>query len=142
MTFTLGAPPTATWEVVKPKRIQRRRTKGWRMPEDAIYVGRPTRWGNTVALHGRTTAIRVGDVYDWPTISTYFEGSNVEFLIVNGLVTITPELAVAMFRLDIANWNHDTRTRWLAPLRGRDLVCWCRLDQPCHADVLLELANA
>ena len=30
---------------------------------------------------------------------------------------------------------------WLAPLRGRDLACWCPLDQPCHADVLLELAN-
>ena len=32
--------------IAKPKRIQRRRTKGWRMPEGAIYVGRPTKWGN------------------------------------------------------------------------------------------------
>jgi len=30
---------------------------------------------------------------------------------------------------------------WLEPLRGKDLACWCPLDQPCHADVLLELAN-
>ena len=29
-----------------PKRIQRKRTKGWRMPEGAVYVGRPSRWGN------------------------------------------------------------------------------------------------
>jgi len=29
-----------------PKRIQRKRTKGWRMPKGAIYVGRPTVWGN------------------------------------------------------------------------------------------------
>ncbi len=29
----------------------------------------------------------------------------------------------------------------LAELRGHDLACWCPLDQPCHADVLLELAN-
>lgn len=28
-----------------------------------------------------------------------------------------------------------------AELAGRDLACWCRLDRPCHADVLLELAN-
>lgn len=28
-----------------------------------------------------------------------------------------------------------------AELRGRNLACWCRLDQPCHADVLLEIAN-
>jgi hypothetical protein len=27
-------------------------------------------------------------------------------------------------------------------LRGKDLACWCRLDQACHADVLLKLANA
>lgn len=30
---------------------------------------------------------------------------------------------------------------WLEPLRGKDLCCWCKMDQPCHADVLLELAN-
>jgi hypothetical protein len=29
-----------------------------------------------------------------------------------------------------------------AELRGKSLACWCPLDQPCHADVLLELANA
>lgn len=29
-----------------PKRIQRKRSKGWRMPEGAVYVGRPTKWGN------------------------------------------------------------------------------------------------
>jgi hypothetical protein len=26
-------------------------------------------------------------------------------------------------------------------LRGKDLACWCSLDKPCHADVLLEIAN-
>jgi Domain of unknown function (DUF4326) len=26
-------------------------------------------------------------------------------------------------------------------LGGRDLACWCSLDRPCHADILLELAN-
>jgi hypothetical protein len=30
----------------------------------------------------------------------------------------------------------------LPELRGRDLACWCPLDEPCHADVLLEVANA
>ena len=33
-----------------PKRIQRRRTKGWRMPAGAVYVGRPTKWGNPFAI--------------------------------------------------------------------------------------------
>jgi hypothetical protein len=30
----------------------------------------------------------------------------------------------------------------LPELRGRDLACWCPLDEPCHADVLLEIVNA
>jgi hypothetical protein len=43
-----------------PKRIQRKRTKGWKMPEGAVYVGRPTRWGNPypVEVFGREEAIR------------------------------------------------------------------------------------
>ncbi len=43
-----------------PKRIQMRRTKGWRKPENAIYVGRPTRWGNPYSVEefGRDEAIR------------------------------------------------------------------------------------
>jgi hypothetical protein len=28
------------------KRIQRKRVRGWRMPPNTVYVGRPTRWGN------------------------------------------------------------------------------------------------
>lgn len=31
--------------------------------------------------------------------------------------------------------------QWLAPLRGRDLACWCGPGRPCHADILLRLAN-
>ena len=102
------------------------------MPEGAIYVGRPSRWGNLA---------RVGEVVEGAAFGT----------------TISAATAVALFRDELLNWNHDTRTRWLAPLRGHDLACWCPLCedhadglplgvecakcQPCHADVLLELAN-
>jgi hypothetical protein len=30
----------------------------------------------------------------------------------------------------------------VSELSGKNLACWCRLDEPCHADVLLEYANA
>ena len=33
-----------------PVRIQRKRTRGWRMPEGAVYVGRPTLWGNPYTM--------------------------------------------------------------------------------------------
>lgn len=71
--------------MTKPSRIQRKRTKGWRMPPDAVYVGRPTKWGNPFDI-----AIMIESINE---------------------------------------------------LRGKDLACWCPLDRPCHADVLLELAN-
>jgi hypothetical protein len=32
------------------KRIQRKRTKGWRMPEGVVYVGRPSKWGNPLPM--------------------------------------------------------------------------------------------
>jgi hypothetical protein len=47
---------------------------------------------------------------------------------------------VAVFRV-WAEWLLVGEPAWLEPLRGRDLVCWCPRDAPCHADVLLELAN-
>jgi hypothetical protein len=34
-----------------------------------------------------------------------------------------------------------TLEEFLAPLRGRDLACWCALDAPCHADILMREAN-
>ena len=44
---------------MKPKRIQRKRTKGWRMPANTIYVGRPSKWGNPFKthLHGAQMAV-------------------------------------------------------------------------------------
>ena len=89
-----------------PERIQRRRTLGWRMPEDAVYVGRPTPWGNPYGA--------IGHDAEW-AVARYRE-----------YLAARPDLA-------------ETARR---ELRGRDLACWCDLDQPCHADVLLEVANA
>lgn len=47
------------------------------------------------------------------------------------------QTAVDLFRETIPHWHDDVRKH----LRGKDLACWCPLDQPCHADVLLEIAN-
>ena len=96
------------------KRIQRKRTKGWRMPEGAVYVGRPSRWGNQFR-----TDDDLGLSLRWDR-----------------------ETVVELHRLWItAPWMETSLPYLLAPLRLRDLVCWCPLDQPCHADVLLEMAN-
>lgn len=104
------------------KRIQRQRTRGWRMPEGAVYVGRRSRWGSPFHV-GQPFSRHLIRRYPW----------------LDGRL---------MSRADTVVWFQSWlryRLAWDAeftePLRGKDLVCWCPLDQPCHADVLLELAN-
>jgi hypothetical protein len=103
---------------MSPRRIQRKRSKGWRMPEGAVYVGRPSKWGNPFLAKGiecsRSAAVEA-------------------FL---DMLTRAP---VGDGRWGQAGETvHDTIRRELA---GRDLACWCPLDAPCHADVLLKIAN-
>jgi hypothetical protein len=90
-----------------PTRIQRKRTKGWRMPANAVSVTRPGRWGNPfpiTAVRTRDECLRLFESY--ATIRLVYE----------------PD--------------------WLDPLRGKTLACWCRVGDPCHADMLLRWANA
>jgi len=86
------------------KRIQRKRTKGWRMPEDTIYVGRGSDYGN-------------------PHKVSYF-------------LTITQ--SVELFEKDLTTLITPVK---LAKLTGKNLVCWCKEDAICHADILLKYAN-
>ena len=46
-----------------PQRIQCRRTRGWRKPEGAVYVGRPSKWGNPFARAGYADRTRVVATY-------------------------------------------------------------------------------
>lgn len=108
-----------------PQRIQRKRSRGWKMPDGAVYVGRPTRWGNPY---------RVGD-------ESAFIGCNPVFNIDEE--PLTARDVAQLFRIAL---DHDqlavTSELVRAELAGRDLACWCPLDQPCHADVLIEVANS
>lgn len=102
-----------------PERVQLSRKAGFRLPPNTVSVARPTKWGNP---H------RVG---------TGFHECR------------TPQEAVDKFRLGfkmIADHGFTDSpvgrmARDLHELRGKNLACWCRLDQPCHAEVLLDLAN-
>ncbi len=102
-----------------PKRIQRKRTKGWRMPTGAIYVGRPTKWGNPC---------KVG----------MFKGYDAANAVRDYRLWIAREHSVRSYE---GVFGKPPSAAEIAELRGKDLACWCPLDQPCHADVLLELAN-
>jgi hypothetical protein len=96
----------------KPHRVQLSRKKGFRLPANTISVARPGKWGNP---H------RVG------------------YCSVCG-VWHTREEAIAELRAEIEG-NDIFQWRIRECLKGKNLACWCPLDQPCHADVLLEIAN-
>lgn len=119
----------------KPVRIQRKRAKGWRMPEGAVYVGRKTPWGNPYSVLGPYTYS--GQAQEkkeqWSVADSWFFDTKTE----------ATEFAVKAFRVWLT-LPQQSRLRELVKLglKGKDLACFCRLDQPCHADVLLELANA
>jgi hypothetical protein len=103
-----------------PGRIQLRRVRGWRKPEGAVVVSRPGRWGNP---------FRPGQELSYPFSEVY------------GPVVRDQAHAVEVF----ATYAR-TRTGYMFlaqhELRGKTLACWCKPADPCHADVLLEIANA
>lgn len=123
-----------------PKRLQIRRTKGWRKPVGAIYVGRPGKWGNPY---------RIGDVIADSALDTE-----------NHITVKDGQHAIRLFTADTLSdviGNPLAEALMAEELRGHDLACWCRLCPahedgkplgvecadcaPCHADVLLEVAN-
>lgn len=110
-----------------PRRIQRKRTSGWKMPRDTVYVGRPGPLGNP---------FKAGVHYDHQHAVDLFQ------------------LCVRRFPVqgaDINRWRDAGGSvaalvgiasgALLKDLRGKNLACWCALDQPCHAEILLMMAN-
>lgn len=98
------------------------------MPEGAVYVGRPGKWGNPFIVYAEEVVVH-DDGRDWYQ-SLESGGAR--------------KCAVDLYR----EWLPE-RLRYHAriELAGRDLACWCPLEDaqgnrvPCHADVLLEVAN-
>jgi hypothetical protein len=97
-----------------PQRVQLKRSAGWKMPANTVKVDRTTRWGNpfTIAECG-SAAIAVAQHGRWMRGEIGAPGG------------VEPPARDAL------------RTA----LGGRNLACWCALNGPCHADLLLILAN-
>lgn len=117
-----------------PERIQRKRTKGWKAPEGVVYVGRGSRWGNPFIVDEKAKV------------------SN-RTIAVSSFCALLKESG-AWSSIPTSKWPAGTIPRlWTTiedvkrELRGKDLMCWCPLVDkdgnraPCHADVLLRLAN-
>lgn len=114
-----------------PQRIQLSRKAGWRMPPNTVKVTRPSVYGNPyiVGADGRQDVC----VEKFRALVT---GENPLGLRLTPIRERFASRRCGFAHRDL-NWNE----RAIAALRGKNLACWCRVGDPCHADVLLELAN-
>lgn len=161
--------PACTRPSAAPRRVQMSRQRPWRSEHpDAVIVDRRTKWGNPYRLGDKSTGLVcypgavTGAEWEWESrISA--PGMEHDYYHPGGRVTrctiawMTAEQAVTLYREALTGQTeHIREPRWarVGPrekpvtvadvrwhLAGRDLACWCPLDQPCHADVLLEIAN-
>lgn len=122
-----------------PQRLQRKRTAGWRAPEGARYVGRPSKWANPWRIVPvRDAHFPWGDAADVIHVET---GASIGRF---PRTSRTPGTSAAYwscraFRRDLTDELIEEARRELA---GHDLLCWCRLGQPyCHAGIWIELSN-
>jgi hypothetical protein len=100
-----------------PKRIQLSRRKGWRMPANTAKIDRTTKWGNPFVIGTDGTRAECIELY-----KRFVAGK-----------AATKRNDVLVSRELVASSAQE--------LRGKNLACWCPMDEPCHADVLLKLAN-
>jgi excisionase family DNA binding protein len=90
-----------------PRRVQLRRSGGWKIPSNTVVVARPTKWGNQFKSEPRGSAWAVNQFRRWIGKKAQME----------------------------------LRERAKNELRGKNLACWCRPGQPCHADIWLAIVN-
>lgn len=109
-----------------PERIRLSRKKGWRMPPNTVKVDRTTRWGNPciVGVHGTRE-----DCVKW------FQ------LALGGYIVLGHKTPDGAWLADQLMAYRKMAKRDRRHLIGKNLACWCPLDKPCHADVLLEVAK-
>lgn len=128
--------------MTKPVRLQLSRRKGFNLRAlsretnglDAVVVSRPGPLGNpwhvsTVAVYAQAMFGAPVERSEAPSYAvSYFES------------WITGRMST---KVSIASETRRREMLALIPtLRGKNLACWCKLGAPCHADVLLEIANA
>ncbi len=99
---------------MKPVRIQRSRQHKQISPNGLpiLYVGRPTKYGNPFQVSCQSTL-----EFRKIQIEKYYQ------MILNNV------------------WTEPTIRTLKQELKGKNLSCWCKISEPCHADVLLQIAN-
>lgn len=135
----------------KAIRIQRKCTKGWKMPPNTVYVGRGSKWGNpfrVVQYHDKKWAIKTDGSERYTTILI-----NNTHATYNTKEEATKD-AIKCYTLSLTPYTHDNGDNLIDfymsiaqvehikyYLKGKNLACWCDINEMCHADILLDIAN-
>ena len=142
--------------MAEPRRIQLRRTKGWRLPEGAVVVSRQSKlWGNPFKIGALVEDPESGRIPPQPQLGGMAPGEQGVGNLGGGpdgtyifevRFILSAADAVALFIRWAAHVRDQETGLWFKDLArndlaGRDLACWCGPNAACHADVLLELAN-
>lgn len=120
-----------------PVRVQRKRTKGWKMPTNTVYVGRGTKWGNPYKVVENMVYEKDGA---W---ELKVNCANEEEAKKTCLELYTNYLLPYKHGddLDLFFFSNSMYELIKLELKGKNLACFCPLSEPCHADILLRLAN-
>ncbi|WP_428661862.1 DUF4326 domain-containing protein [Runella sp.] len=119
------------------KRIKRERKKDWRMPENAVSVTRPGQWGNPMKI-----------VDEWILIQTELNGryqmlckGDIDLMLeIYRFMLALPATIDVELKMDetVWNWRMYYENADFSMLKDKDLACFCGLDKPCHANILIE----
>lgn len=113
-----------------PVRIVLQRTKGWRMPENTVKVDRTSKWGNPFKVGARVTGI--------PGLC---RGAGMEHELKTAAEAVHCYQCWLAGEVNLYSQRPPCRGTIQHELRGKNLACWCKAGEICHADVLLAIAN-
>ena len=116
-----------------PVRVQLKRTKGYKMPPNTKSVTRPGKFGNPYKI-GMHNVWDIKDMKTGKSLKDYLIKKNGE----NRYHDIEDVLLAYKQKIKASQAMQRVIKHYL---RGKNLACFCPLDKPCHADILLEVAN-
>jgi hypothetical protein len=133
---------------MKPKRIQRKRTKGWKKPPNTVNITRPGKWGNPFKLMG--DMIYCDASHRRTLLSKYVLANDRYYPIKDKALFDIIRFYKQWINRRLPAHFYDGHGIVIPPpsieeiqreLRGKNLMCFCKESDPCHGDILLEIAN-
>lgn len=118
-----------------PVRVQRRRTKGWKMPDNTLSATRPGKFGNPY---------KIGDHCGWAIIRRDLGNRSLRDVLIEKYgepIYKTTEDTIEGFKQKVMA-SEAFQRMIKRKFRGKNIACWCKLTNPCHVDFLLEVANS